>query len=411
MKVLMITPYLTIKSRSAFTKNKTGFGYMVYDIARSIGKMAEVEVLASNVHYADFKQDGIKFLGVSYGKQLGNIFRCLPVSMLSSIIWTYKMPCGAAIRLVYYWLLTGYVSKLISRSKYDIVHIHGCGFFTEMWMQVCRKLGQKYVVTLHGLNSFSDTIRLSHAGKRYERDFLRRVTEGEFSITVISTGMKRLIEKTYNAPDCQNIIVVCNSFSFASNIEIVNKNRIREKYNIPELAKVVLYVGNISRNKNQQQMVEAFGLLPSELAQNTWVLFCGADNDSSVYLKDAISAVPYSSHLICCGAVPKDEMPDYYNSANAVALLSYAEGFGLSLIEGMHFGLPCMMFTDMDAFEDIYNPSVVVPINNRNVESVASAMLLLLGVKWDELQIKSYSMRFANDKMAHNYIEAYKVAS
>ena len=212
----MLTSYVTITSRSEFSRNKTGFGYMVYDIARSVGKLVDVEVMASDVRYDEFEKDRIKFVGVSYWKILRNTFRCLNVGFLASLILKYHIPYKTAIRLIYYWWLSGYVSSLITERRYDIVHIHGCGFYTEMWMRVCRRAGQRFVVTLHGLNSFSDTVRLDASSKQYERDFLRRVVEGELPITVISTGMRRLIEKTFNVAKCPNITVVCNSFSFSS---------------------------------------------------------------------------------------------------------------------------------------------------------------------------------------------------
>lgn len=184
-------------------------------------------------------------------------------------------------------------------------------------------------------------------------------------------------------------------------------NHIREKYSIPDEAKVVLYVGNISRNKNQLQMVEAFSHLPSYVASNVWVLFCGAANDASVILQDAIEKVPYAEHLICCGGVPKEDMPQYYQEADAVALLSFSEGFGLSLIEGMYFGLPCMMFADMEAFCDIYDECAVVAIGNRDTATVTFALQKLLETHWDAHQIRTFSRRFCCDKMAENYMMAY----
>ena len=39
---------------------------------------------------------------------------------------------------------------------------------------------------------------------------------------------------------------------------------IREKYSIPEGAKILLYVGNISKNKNQEQMIDAFAGLAQD---------------------------------------------------------------------------------------------------------------------------------------------------
>ena len=75
-------------------------------------------------------------------------------------------------------------------------------------------------------------------------------------------------------------------------------------------------------------------------------------------------------------------MPDYYNQADGVVLLSVAEGFGLSLIEGMHFGLPCMMPDDLDAFEDIYTPESVVCISKRKDKDLAVGLEELFRRVW-----------------------------
>ncbi len=409
MKILHIAPYLTINSKPEFTRNKTGFGYMVYDIARSVGEMAEVEVVASDVRYKEFGQGGVRFLGVSYGEMLRNLFRCVPLGVLFSLLKKYKMPRGAALRLVYYWLLSGYISRVITEGRYDIVHVHGCGFFTEIWMQVCRRLGQKFIVTLHGLNSFSDTVSLNAAGKQYERDFLQRVANGEIPITVISSGMKHIIEKTFGMKDCANIKVVCNSFSFGECLSSGKKrtgSTIRELNNIPPGGKILLYVGNISVRKNQQQMVDAYALLPDHIRKNTWVLFCGRPSQDGSFER-AVKESPFENHLVLCGIVKKEAIAAYYKEADGVVLLSIAEGFGLSLIEGMHFGVPCAMFTDMDAFEDIYDSCAVVPIADRDNAAVASAIGKLLETSWDKATIKSYSQKFENGAMAHNYIDVY----
>lgn len=222
MKILMITPYVTIAGRPEFERNKTGFGYMVMDIASAVAKQLDadglplaVDVLATDSRGGGFQQDGVIFLERSLPFFVWNMHRCLPLGQLLRLRKKYCMSKGSYIRLSYHWMMTGYVRRLIEKGHYDIVHIHGCTFATELWMQVCCRCGQKYVVTLHGLNSFSNNVRLGSAGKQYERDFLKRVVEGEFPITVISTGMKRLIEKTFGVSDCKNITVVCNSFSFA----------------------------------------------------------------------------------------------------------------------------------------------------------------------------------------------------
>lgn len=183
---------------------------------------------------------------------------------------------------------------------------------------------------------------------------------------------------------------------------------IREQYNIPSNAKILLYVGNISVNKNQLQMVEAFGLLPAALREQTFVLFCGQNHDATNKVEKAIIDSSFASHLVLCGGVDKKDMASYYQAADAVVLLSKAEGFGLSLIEGLHFGKPCLMFTDMDAFEDIFDVNAVVGVSDRSSQCVAEGIEKLLSNQWDENKIKSHSEKFGSRTMAKNYVGIYK---
>lgn len=183
---------------------------------------------------------------------------------------------------------------------------------------------------------------------------------------------------------------------------------IREEYNIPEEAKIVLYVGNVSLNKNQRALVSAFPLMEESLCEKTWVLFLGRYAVDDEIIKQ-IEQSKYKEHLILCGAIDKELVSEYYKQADATVLLSVAEGFGLSLIEGMHFGLPCIMPSDLDAFEDIYDACAVIPVNNRNETTVATALQILLTKKWDKDTIKKCAVKFESEKMASKYVNFYKV--
>lgn len=183
---------------------------------------------------------------------------------------------------------------------------------------------------------------------------------------------------------------------------------IREKYGIPKEAKVLLYVGNISKNKNQEQMIDAFRLLPESVRQSTYILFCGRNLTQEYRLDDVIKKQPYSKHLILCGNIDKEYMGEYYKEADGVVLLSLVEGFGLSLIEGMHYGIPCVTFTDLDAFEDIYDKCAVVGLQERSDVAVADGINRLLETDWSANEIKVYSEKFASEQMADNYIRTFK---
>lgn len=215
MKILTITSHISSNAMPCFQRNKTGFGYMVHDIISAIAaKGNDVDVLVSWYRFKEIFLDGARYIGCTWWKILSNFFLCLPISVIFDLFKTYKVSGHTKIRVFYCWLLTGYYRRVIKAGKYDIVHIHGCGLGYEFWIKLCQTMNQKFLVTLHGLNSFSDTVNLEPAAKQYERDFLYRVVHGEINITVISTGIKRTIEDYFQVKDCPNIHVVLNSFSF-----------------------------------------------------------------------------------------------------------------------------------------------------------------------------------------------------
>ena len=193
-----------------------------------------------------------------------------------------------------------------------------------------------------------------------------------------------------------------HSISIKPNLDI------RKKYGIPSDAVIILYVGNLCRRKNQRQVISAFSLLPKAIADDTYILFLGRrleeDYSISILSKDN----KYSNHFIECGNIDKELIPSFYEQSNAVVLLSITEGFGLSLIEGMHFGKPCMTFADLDAFEDIYDECAVIGLRERTDEAVAKGTIRLLETEWSPKDIMAYSKKFESRQMADNYIRTFK---
>jgi len=179
-------------------------------------------------------------------------------------------------------------------------------------------------------------------------------------------------------------------------------------YDIPKESKIILYVGNIGRRKNQGQLIRAFNYLPEEIANNTYVLFLGSNQESDYKISDFAERTSFANHFIACGVVDKAFVPHYYEQGDAVALMSMSEGFGLSLIEGMHFGLPAMSFKDVDAYDDIYDECAMVGVEEHFDNAVAEGILRLINTEWDSKTIKDYSKKFESQNMAKQYVDVYQ---
>lgn len=403
MRILEIAPYMTCNEVPLLSQCKAGFGYMVFDIARSLSRMSSVDSFLYNYRYKEFYGEEIRFLPSSFGLFFINCFKCSSPLLPLQLWWRYKMKFRTFIRIIYLWFLSGYLYNIIENGRYDIIHIHGCSFADEIIMDVCKRANQKFVVTLHGLNSFSDSVTLEPSGKQYERDFLQRVANGEFPITVISSGIKRTIEKTYGVKDIPNLFVVCNAFSFEESMGEANFD-IRKKYGLPADALVILYVGNLCRRKNQKQMIDAFPMLPKHIAEKSYVLFLGKRLEDDYSMEKLSEGNEYRNHFIECGNIDKEFMPSFYSQGDAVTLLSISEGFGLSLIEGMHYGLPCLSFDDIDAFDDIYNRDAMIGVETHSNQAVADGLKELLSYNWGKKKIIEASKKFEPEKMASTYL-------
>lgn len=407
MKILTVSTYVTNNAISLLARCKSGFGYMVYDIAKSIAKTEQMDMLLTNYRYNDFEADGIHYIKSRFYLFFCSLFSCCNITVPIKLALRFKPSLRLFVRIVYFWLLSGYYKNIIKRGNYDIVHIHGCGFYEEYLIEICQRLNQRFVITLHGLDSFSDSVVLEPAGKKYERNLLQRVANGEFPITIISSGIKRIILNEFNLDYCDGLNVICNSFSFSENNHQATLN-IRSVYGLAQNACVLLYVGNICCRKNQKQIIDAFPYLTEELRKKTYVLFLGRDIETGYSFKEYVNKNEYKDHFIVCGNVDKELVPFYYQQANGVVLLSISEGFGLSLIEGMHFGLPCLTFDDLDAYEDIYNEKAVIGMHERKDESVAKGLEQLLTSQWDSEVIMSCSVKFEPEAMAEKYIDCFK---
>ncbi len=407
MKILTVSSYITSNALPCYQRNKTGYGYMVHDISKALWENGnQVDALTFNYRHKGIIIDNVKYLGYTWLNILMDIFFCVPFSDYFALIKKYPMSVSSKIRLLYCWGLTGHYRRLIKQKGYDIIHFHGISYATDLWVNLCNSMNQPYVITIHALTSFSATVKLEPAGKQYERDFFKRVIEEVIPITVVGSGMKQQIEQTCNVKECDNIKVVINSISFPKD-SIENALDVKKSYNIPAEGKIILYVGNICERKNQRQIINAFDYLPNIVANNTYVLFLGSNKVIDYNINTFINNSKYKSHFIYCGVVEKDMLASYYRQADAVALLSVSEAFGLSLAEGMHFGLPSLAFYDIDAIKDIYHPDTMICVKDHSDKCVAEGMVELLSKKWNKETIKSISKKFDSEVMANEYMKTY----
>lgn len=404
MKILFLSQYVTIDGNPAFMRNRTGFGYMVRDIANSVGPLEQVDLLTVSGFTEDTHFDHIHLLPKSKWSTLAYIkFRYIGLWWTVSKQFNYSFK--RKIQLLVYYASLGYVDHVVKLGGYDLVHIHGVGGITQGYENICHRHKIPYIVTLHGLNSFEESVRMEAAEKANERFFLDYSYKAGTIVTFISSGILRQAKEYLKVKHHPHFLVVPNG----TDTKLLHQTlSVREKYNIPNDSYLIVYVGNISWCKNQIQTARAYSILPEEVKSRVKILYVG--NENYAELSEYIRENNLSDHLICTGAVAKEEVHNYYIAADATIMTSLSEGFGLSIIEGFTYGKPSIIFDDLAAAEDLYDEKAMVLVHERTDDALAKGIQALMNHIWDSDEIKKYALKFSLENMAKAYVETYKKA-
>jgi len=405
MKILHYAEYISIDKDKEFSKNMTGYGYMVSDIATSLANQ-------------DIDIDLLTFGGITNGKKYRNIlilkktwsdiFLNINYKYLftNSINMIKNVPKSDRKRIFLSYIMFGFFQKTIKNNNYNLIHFHGISPASDILIRYCLKNNIKFIVTLHGLNSFSKSIKINSYYTEVEKNFLKIASSQKIPVTLISQGIKKDIKSFLQVKNMENFDVVTNG----CDIKIKQTEyifNISEKYNIKPNRKIALCIGNFTKNKNQIQVVKAYSKLEQKDKDRFVILFLGNPNGDKE-VKEFIDTMQLSDDLIICSTIPKNKIYNYYAQADFTILASIQEGFGLSIIEGFVYGLPSLTFNDLNAITDIYNKRVMITLKNRDDMTLSHGMRDMLNKTWDKNIIKEYSSKFSLEKMANKYINLYK---
>ena len=116
---------------------------------------------------------------------------------------------------------------------------------------------------------------------------------------------------------------------------------IREKYKLPE--KFVLYVGDVTWNKNLPRLIEAIKKINLTLVMVGSALVQKEFDHLNPWNQDLLKVqkqVENDKRIIRLGFIPTKDLVALYNLAAVFVMPSIYEGFGLPILEAMSCGCP-----------------------------------------------------------------------
>ena len=119
----------------------------------------------------------------------------------------------------------------------------------------------------------------------------------------------------------------------------------RERYGIAP-GPFLLWVGTLRKRKDPFVLLEAFRRL-SEEQPDLQLVMCGKREIDEKELRARLEGSPAAKRFVLPGYAAREDLPDLYREALAVAVPSRLEGFGLCALEAMASGTPVVISDDV----------------------------------------------------------------
>ncbi len=250
--------------------------------------------------------------------------------------------------------------KKILDDHYDIVLCHTPmgGVVTRLAAMKSRKRGTKVMYTVHGFHFYKGAPLLNWLLYYPVEKFLARFTD--VLVTINEEDYERA--KTFKAKKVcyvPGVGIDLNRFKYTD-----DNTDLRTNLGISKNDFVLLSVGEINANKNQQLMIRALQKL-----NHCKYVICGTgplENEMKVLSAE----LGVDKQVVFAGF--QNEIAKFYHMADAFVFPSFREGLSVALMEAMSAGLPCVA-SRIRGNVDLFPESRLL-FDPANTESLVSAI-------------------------------------
>jgi glycosyltransferase involved in cell wall biosynthesis len=247
---------------------------------------------------------------------------------------------------------------LPSTRGYSVWHSTYQGTMYFPWL---RRI--KVVFTIHDLNFLYDESKTEAKKKKYLRQMARKIRRADH-VVAISNYVLNDIRQHFDLGN-KPVSVIYNGLTLD---EIADPS----PPSLLPTAPFLFTVGTIVDKKN-------FHVLPGLLKHNNYQLFIAGITNSEEYKARILTearALGVEDRVVFTGAVSESDKQWYLRNCLAFAFPSISEGFGLPVVEAMHFGKPVLLsrFTSLpeiggeDAYYfDDYTPDALCALLDRSL--------------------------------------------
>ncbi len=235
---------------------------------------------------------------------------------------------------------------------FDVVHVHSWQQFPDVLVHhYATQYGVPYVLQVHGsLPKTKDRQSLKQIfmvlfGRKLMRDASKLIALSQIEVEQYGA---------YSAPT-KKIAVIPNALSRSEFAKLPSKGSFREKYNVENDKKIILYLGRIHATKGIDLLIKAYAYLVNGFKYTNTILVIAGPDDG--YLNEArclANSLGVSNSVLFTGFIKGDDKIRAFVDADVFVTPSFY-GFPVTFLESCAIGLPIVTTTLGDTLDWIDN--------------------------------------------------------
>ena len=293
------------------------------------------------------------------------------------------------------------LARIVKKEKIDIIHAHWIipqGFLAVLYKKIFRKKSLKIICTSHGGDIFGLQSSLM---KKIKKWTLNNIDV----LTVVSNAIKGEVKKLKVR---ENLPIEVIPMGVDEKLFNPNKRnpKIKEKYNIK--SPFLLFVGRLVEKKGVKYLIDAMPEVIQKYPE-TKLLIVGSGSLENE-LKNQVKNLNLEKNIIFTGAIPNNELPRYYATADIfigpsiVAESGDAEGFGLVFAEAL-MSKTCVISSNLKTISDIVKNEITgLQVNVKNKEEFSNTMITLIGNKEKREKLAENGCNFVKNNFSWDII-------
>lgn len=222
---------------------------------------------------------------------------------------------------------------------------------------IAATLGQKYDIPAFFAYGENTNYTIDYLGINKTRELLRGIK----GVISVSTANKENLIRKNIVPD--DIIGIFPNSINSKLFYRRDKLAMRKKYNLPEDAFIVAFVGRFVEIKGANRLSQALEIVGTDKVKS---LFIGTGD-----------VKPNCSGILLQGLQPHNNVPELLSASDVFVLPTLAEGCCNAIIEAMACGLP--IISSKHSFnDDILDETCSIRIDPNNAADIANAINLII---------------------------------